>query len=698
MSFLTPLYLLAGLGIALPILFHMIRRQPKGQLHFSSLMFLSPSPPRLVRRSKLDDLLLLILRGTVLALLAWAFARPFWRNNDETGNSMPARYRVILLDTSASMRRENLWQQALAHVEKIIKQSGTSDITALYTFDDRAMPVLSLDSVLQMPVDQRIAQLNSAISSLQPTWLSTNLGNALTTVADSVAASDSNSDEKAPTRIEILLISDMQSGADLQQLERFQWPKSVTVDLRSVSVEKKSNAHFQSFRNPSGEQESQATNRVLVENEQQSTKDQLQLEWRDDKDQSLGQPMPVNVSPGQSKTFQVVSPPAGAVQLTLMGDDQPFDNRQFIAATKPRQQQLIFVSDEQQVDKTTRLSYFLEKLPLDNDRRKVTFVNRRGAEKAAWPARVEAPLIVVSDKGPDDVKGLGQAVARGTHVLWILDRPISSDDHGQQIAEKLGKLTGENSTTIGEAQVKDYSMLSRVDFAHPLFVELADPKYNDFTKVRFWRHRTVTISDASVWRKLASFDDDSCALVECSVGQGKIWLLCAGWQPEESQFAMSSKFIPIMMGMFGLADPEQPWRESVVCGTEMTLPADAIVKPIVMAEKDVGLPQMPEGKFLAEVPGLYEFLSTDGPGQFAVNLDPQESNTKPLDVGRLEQLGVSLSQSIAHAELEKQQRQKQVEELESSQQLWRWLLFAAILFLLGETLLAARHSRVTTTA
>ena len=91
MSFLTPLYLLAGLGIALPVLFHMIRRQPKGQIRFSSLMFLSPSPPRLVRRSKIDDLLLLILRGTVLALLAWAFARPFWRNSDETGNSMPAR-------------------------------------------------------------------------------------------------------------------------------------------------------------------------------------------------------------------------------------------------------------------------------------------------------------------------------------------------------------------------------------------------------------------------------------------------------------------------------------------------------------------------------------------------------------------------------------------------------------------------------
>jgi Aerotolerance regulator N-terminal/von Willebrand factor type A domain len=694
MSFLTPLYLLAGLGIALPILFHMIRRQPKGQVRFSSLMFLSPSPPRLVRRSKIDDLLLLILRGAVLALLAWAFARPFLRNKDETGNSLPARYRVILLDTSASMRRENLWPQALDHVEKIVGQSGPADVTALYTFDDRVTPVLSLDSVLQMPVDQRATQLNSAITGLKPSWLSTNLGNALTTVADVVAASDSSSDEEIPTRIEILLVSDLQSGADLQQLERFQWPKNVTVDLRSVTVENVSNAHFQSVTKPPSEQATQTGNRVLVANEQQSTKDQMVLEWRDGKDQSLSPPVSVNVIPGQSKTVRIAPQPMNATQLVLVGDEQSFDNRQFIAATKPRQQQLIFVGDQQQAEPTARPSYFLEKLPLDNDRRKVTFANRSVTDKTAWPSQVEAPLIVVSDKGLDDIEGLGQAIAQGTHVLWVLDRPISSDGDGSLITEKIGKLAGAGLISIEEAQVKDYSMLSRVDFAHPLFVELADPKYNDFTKVRFWRHRKVTLSDSNMWRNLASFDDDSSALLECSVGQGKFWLLSAGWQPEESQFAMSSKFIPIMIGMFELADPDEPWRESVVCGSEITLPGNAIVKPIVTAGDDTESSEVVDGKFRTTTPGLFEFTSTAGSGQFAVNLNPKESDTQPLDVSRIEQLGVSLTKSVAHTDLEKQQRQKQVAELENSQQLWRWLIFATLLFLLGETILAARQSRV----
>ena len=63
MSFLAPLYIAGMLAVSLPIVFHLIRRTPQGRQVFSSLMFLSPSPPRLTRRSRLDNILLLILRG-----------------------------------------------------------------------------------------------------------------------------------------------------------------------------------------------------------------------------------------------------------------------------------------------------------------------------------------------------------------------------------------------------------------------------------------------------------------------------------------------------------------------------------------------------------------------------------------------------------------------------------------------------------
>ena len=70
MSFLTPLFLLGGLALALPVIFHLIRRTTRERTVFSSLMFLLPTPPRLTKRSRLEHWLLLLLRCLALALLA----------------------------------------------------------------------------------------------------------------------------------------------------------------------------------------------------------------------------------------------------------------------------------------------------------------------------------------------------------------------------------------------------------------------------------------------------------------------------------------------------------------------------------------------------------------------------------------------------------------------------------------------------
>src|SRR5438876_3043891 len=77
MSFLAPLFLLGALAVALPVVFHLIRRTSKEKITFSSLMFLQPTPPRVTRRNRLENIFLLFLRCLVLCFLALGFARPF---------------------------------------------------------------------------------------------------------------------------------------------------------------------------------------------------------------------------------------------------------------------------------------------------------------------------------------------------------------------------------------------------------------------------------------------------------------------------------------------------------------------------------------------------------------------------------------------------------------------------------------------
>ena len=91
MSFLAPWFLLGALGIGLPLVFHLIRRTTRERTRFSSLMFLLPSPPRVTRRSRLEDVLLLCLRAAALVLMTVAFARPFFRNAAEISDRKSTR-------------------------------------------------------------------------------------------------------------------------------------------------------------------------------------------------------------------------------------------------------------------------------------------------------------------------------------------------------------------------------------------------------------------------------------------------------------------------------------------------------------------------------------------------------------------------------------------------------------------------------
>ena len=87
MSFLAPLFLAGAAAIALPILFHLIRKTTHEKTIFSSLMFLLATPPRVTRRSRLENLWLLLLRCLAFCLLALGFARPFLQKPFAAGST-----------------------------------------------------------------------------------------------------------------------------------------------------------------------------------------------------------------------------------------------------------------------------------------------------------------------------------------------------------------------------------------------------------------------------------------------------------------------------------------------------------------------------------------------------------------------------------------------------------------------------------
>src|SRR5215211_5000384 len=115
MAFLAPLFFVALAGLAIPVLLHLTQRERKQVVHFPSLMFVRRIPYQSVRRRKIHNWLLLMVRVAALALIIAAFARPLIsRTNAATAPGAGAREVVVLLDNSYSMAYGDRWERARA--------------------------------------------------------------------------------------------------------------------------------------------------------------------------------------------------------------------------------------------------------------------------------------------------------------------------------------------------------------------------------------------------------------------------------------------------------------------------------------------------------------------------------------------------------------------------------------------------------
>ena len=104
MSFLNPLLLVAAIGVALPILAHLLNRQQVKRTDWAAMQFLNRNLRVRARQLRLRDILLLILRCLALLLLVLALSRPYWQAGSGGWFGGEPRAGIVLaIDSSFSM-------------------------------------------------------------------------------------------------------------------------------------------------------------------------------------------------------------------------------------------------------------------------------------------------------------------------------------------------------------------------------------------------------------------------------------------------------------------------------------------------------------------------------------------------------------------------------------------------------------------
>jgi hypothetical protein len=184
-SFLNPLFLFGLVAAAVPILIHLFTRKRPRERAFPSLEFLSEVNRSEIRRLRLRQWLLLLLRTLAVAALALAISRPALRGT--AGLSRNASTTVVaLVDRSASMGAMapdgTLLAGARRAVEGLLATLGPADELLLVPYDQGPHPVSA------RPLAD-VARLRAETQALAPTARASDHGPALELAARALAES-----------------------------------------------------------------------------------------------------------------------------------------------------------------------------------------------------------------------------------------------------------------------------------------------------------------------------------------------------------------------------------------------------------------------------------------------------------------------------------------------------------------------------
>ncbi len=720
---LAPVFAVAGgLIAAVPIVLHMFRRSPAVRMPFSVVRFLTPTLPKTTKRANVEHWPLMLLRILAVILIALAFARPFQRVTVAKAEESGSADRVaVLIDASASMRRDGLREAVLAELQKVTAGLSDEDTLSISVFSQTARALVTAAEWRQTEPGSRAALLERATTAYEPDWLATQTATAMLDAADEVAREEGTTGPDGERRV--VLITDFQEGSQLDELRAGTWPDSVKLDLRIVAPTATGNAGLSLVA-----EERTGRIRVRVTNSGDATLTKYSLSLFDASGAGVGNPLTVDVGGGQRRTVTLPEPVEGQSQIVgieLLNEPHVFDN---VVDLPAEEQPPVVVAHAGSTDTNNadEMRYYLQRVLDGNDASPVDITDLVGADGVALPVPENVRLAVVTDTVPEGLaKSLSDLVERGGIVLVALK---SAD-----MASSVKSLLPDN-TAIEEGSVKDYAMLGQIDFTSGLLSPFAESRFADFSSIRFWHYRKLSFDETAPTapRVLARFDSGAPAILESArPSGGKVIVFAAGWHPEDGQWALSTRFPPMIHRLVQLANPRRSgyqlfeagqsisppqltatdqWTLTLPDGSTRTATAAktaAMPDQAVFENKDAAMPAKPiaAASVVLDIPGRWTlgWETTDGPKSMSllVTVAASESRTERLPAGQLQALG--MSSDVAAAKVASaaatdpaEVAQLDARELESQQKFWRWLLLAGLACLAMESILASlierRHS------
>lgn len=727
MSFLSPWMLFGVAAVSVPIAIHFFFRSRYRTVPWAAMKFLLTSVEETSRRLKFQELLLLVVRCLVLALLALAMARPISQASRGGGRG-DAVDAVFVIDSSYSMTASD---GAPSRFERA-KQAANDILDALPPHSTVQLIAGSNRAALLGPRSpSNLEDARALIQNLTPTSLSTDLYPA---IREARAVLERG---QLPNR-ELVVFSDLDKlGWDREASGLVSEFKAIHekagVTLVRCGTRTPKNAAIVGITPQAGV--SRPGDRVgfvvLVRNT--GTEDLRDVvvsltadpTSSDDKSRRETQTVPV-LKAGETRGVPMSArfDKAGARVLSarIEHDDVPGDNRFDQVVPIRETVNVLVVNGGGDRDVTKSSTFFLNHAlqPVKELDRSRYYLQLREVEpRLASPALLPKTDLVFlvnvavspetddaaptrrSSVPPDFLRELSSWVRQGRGLVIIPGDHARADDYNRG----LGDLLPAPIVGVREHDADKPLLMDRKTFSLPAFLRVKEDRYfADFNDLG--SRKTLELKDAgSNENVVLRFANGSPALVRRTIDEGEVFLLATAFEPSWSDVQIGPTFLPFVQTLVAHLLHEQSHEMNAVAGQSITwTPRDPDVRSYDLKTPAgnlirLGLPEVKDKRQTLALPdldiaGIYRIIPTGG-GQLAeatgerttpIAVVPdliESQNFDPLSDEQIDRrLGFSPVHLIAGGELSSSTSERFRHE-------WTlWLLAAVLILALLESWLA----------
>jgi hypothetical protein len=694
---LAPLFLAGLAALAVPVFVHLIDKQQKKPVRFPSLMFLEEIPYRAMHRQRIQHWLLFLLRCLVIFLLVFAFARPFFKNDDALSaiGVHGGRDVVILLDRSYSMEYGDRWKRATSAAKDVVKGLGSSDRATVVYFAGTA--------TMASPLTSEQSSLLKAIDTAQPTAGVTRYDAAFQ-LAKRILG------DTAQSNREVVLISDYQrSGLGERELPRL--PEGTTLRQIFLGGDNTENLIVSNgeirYDTANGRERAIVGVRLTNRSTRAIAAHPVTLELNGREMQTKRVDVPANGAT-HVEFSGIIVPPGISRGLVRMTPDSLARDNMFHFVVAPRKPMSVVVVQ-----------------PVNAEAQAGLFV--ANALRVGTPPAFN---VTVTDIGK-----LSGMSLNDIELLILNGAPIPRGELGRRIVEYVkngGGLfvaLGDGSnpatwpddsdallprpTTPPIDRLDDNGItLGYVDNGHAIFDVFNTSQSGGFSSMRVLRYWNITPGRDD--RQLARFGDGRIALLERRVGLGRVLVWSSDLDGLWNDLPLQPIFLPLLRqtAHYASGSPrEYRWmtvgsvlNPDILFG-ERTTPEIANTDQTTAIRHTQYVAVTPSGAQLRfdplhapelEEQGIYRITRSGSDDEasrlVAVNIDPTESDLAELDTA-LVRVAVAPIEATSIGASAKTSPLLGPEDREQRQRVW-WYLLVAVLVLLGaETLMANRLSR-----